>query len=152
MLDAPLTAFFASRTSSGTAIRAAMDWAVAQVRTHQAVVSGFHSPVEQAVLRLCMQASSPAVAVIARPVAGARLGRDWVAGIEAGHLVVVSAQGPDQRDRERLTAVAAKVRNDVAARLASRIVISQASVGGQLADQVAVWQAEGLRVDYLIPS
>jgi hypothetical protein len=49
-----------------------------------------------------------------------------------------------------LTASAAKARNDVAARIASRIVIAQASVGGQLAEQAAAWQAAGLHLHYLI--
>lgn len=149
-MDAPLTAFFASRTSSGAAIRAAMEWAVGQVRARQAVVSGFHSPVEQSVLRLCLQAGSPAIAVIARPVAGARLGSDWAASVQAGHLVVLSAQGPGPTAGARLTASAAKARNDVVAHIASRIVIAQASVGGQLAEQAAAWQAAGLNLEYLI--
>ena len=73
MLDVPMTAFFASRQCPGTAIRAAMDWALVQAREKNVVVSGFHSPPEQSVLKVLMAANSPAVVVLARPVAGAKL-------------------------------------------------------------------------------
>lgn len=73
LLAAPLTAFFASRQCPGTAIRTAMDWALEQARARRAVVSGFHSPLEQSVLHLLLEARSPVVAVLARPVAGAQL-------------------------------------------------------------------------------
>lgn len=71
LLDLELTAFFASRQCPGSAIRAAMDWALQQASAKRAVISGFHSPLEQSVLKVLMAAGSPAVAVLARPVAGA---------------------------------------------------------------------------------
>ena len=71
LLARPMTAFFASRQCPGIAIRAAMDWALAQARAKQVVVSGVHSPLEQSVLKVLLTAGSPAVAVLARPVAGA---------------------------------------------------------------------------------
>jgi hypothetical protein len=58
-----MTAFFASRQCPGTAIRAAMDWALNQAREKNVVVSGFHSPLEQSVLKVLMAAHSPAVVV-----------------------------------------------------------------------------------------
>jgi hypothetical protein len=73
ILAAPMTAFFASRQCPGTIIRAAMDWALNQVREKNVVVSGFHSPLEQSVLKVLIAARSPAVVVLARPVAGAKL-------------------------------------------------------------------------------
>lgn len=61
LLDQPLTAFFASRQCPGAAIRAAMDWALAPASARRAVVGGFHSPLEQSVLRLLLEAHSPVV-------------------------------------------------------------------------------------------
>lgn len=64
-LGLPKTAFFASRQCPGTAIRAAMDWALQQAKLKAVVVSGFHSPLEQSVLKVLIQARSPVVAVLA---------------------------------------------------------------------------------------
>lgn len=70
-----LTVFFSSRQCPGTAIRAAMDWALEQARTRQPVVSGFHSPLEQLVLTVLLQARYP--------VAGARLPPEWTEPLAA---------------------------------------------------------------------
>lgn len=60
LLALPVAAFFASRQCSGVAIRAAMDWALQQAWAKQAVVSGFHSPLEQSMGKVLMAAGSPA--------------------------------------------------------------------------------------------
>ena len=73
LLDLPMTAFFASRQCLGTAIRAALDWASQQARAKAVVVSGFHSPLEQSVLKVLTQARSPVVMVLARPVDGCQV-------------------------------------------------------------------------------
>ena len=67
LLDLPMTAFFVSRQCPGTAIRAAMDWALQQARAKAVVVSGFHSPLEQPVLKVLIKAHSPAVVVCCSP-------------------------------------------------------------------------------------
>ena len=77
LLNVPMMAFFASRQCPGTAIRAATEWALQQAKTRQVVISGFHSPLEQSVLQLLLIARSPAVAVLARPLSGARLPAHW---------------------------------------------------------------------------
>lgn len=91
LLALPMTAFFASRQCPGIAIRAAIDWALQQAKTKSVVVSGFHSPLEQSVLKVLLQARSPAVAVLARPVDGAKLPTEWAEPIAQGHLTVVSS-------------------------------------------------------------
>lgn len=123
-----MTAFFASRQCPGTAIRAAMDWALEQARTRQTIVGGFHSPLEQSVLRLLLEAHSPVVAVLARPVSDARLKPEWETAIAKGCMTVVSAS----TEKERLTGEQAVQRNELVAQLANRIVIAHASPGGRL--------------------
>ena len=142
LLDQPLTAFFASRQCPGAAIRAAMDWALAQASTRRAVVGGFHSPLEQSVLRLLLEAHSPVVAVLARPVGDARLKPEWETAIAKGSMVVVSCS----TQAKRLTSEEALQRNELAARLAERIVIAHASKGGSLARQAETWARQGLSV------
>ena len=50
-------------------------------------------------------------------------------------------------NRSRLTAQAASDRNELAARLADRIVMAHASPGGQLSRQAERWRIEGLLVE-----
>lgn len=141
-LAAPLTAFFASRQCPGTAIRTAMDWALGQAQARRVVVSGFHSPLEQSVLHLLLEAHSPVVAVLTRPVAGAQLKPVWKTAITEGRMAVVSASIESQR----LTSEQATLRNDLVAQLAETIVIAHASSNGGLARQSELWMNKGLRV------
>ncbi|HOB01662.1 MAG TPA: DNA-processing protein DprA [Casimicrobium huifangae] len=149
LLAQPLTAFFASRRCPGTAIRAGTDWALARARAGRAVVSGFHSPLEQSVLTLLLQARCPVVAVIARPLANARLGAGfdsaWQAALAEQRMAVVTSHTASQR----LTETLAVERNDLAALLATRIVIAHAEPGGTLDAAQARWQAAGSAVELL---
>ena len=142
LLNLPMTAFFASRQCPGTAIRAAMDWALQQARAKAVVVSGFHSPLEQSVLKVLIQALSPVVAVLARPVEGAKLPPDWALPLVRGHMAAVSATN----DATRLTEEAATARNRVVAHLASCIVVAHASPGGALEGFCAQWRTDGRAV------
>lgn len=145
LLEQELTTFFASRQCTGTAIRLAMDWALAQAAKKQAVVSGFHSPLEQSVLTVLLQAKSPVVAVLARPVSEAKLPGDWLEAVQAGRMVVVS------RDKSagRLTVAQAALRNDIAAGLAQKIAIAHASPGGQLERSCELWSQAGWPIERL---
>ena len=149
LLGVPLVGFFASRQCPGSAIRAAMGWAVTQARAGQAVVSGFHSPLEQSVLNVYLAAKAPAVLVLARPVQRARLSAEWRAAVTAGHLAVLSAMPDDAAVAPRLTEAGARARNEVVARLAVRIVIAHAGPGGRLAGQAADWHAAGYPLQWL---
>ena len=99
LLSLPMPAFFASRQCPGIAIRAALDWALKQARSKTPVISGFHSPLEQSVLKILLEAQSPAVIMLARPVENSRLPPDWKAAISAGNLAVI---GPSTKT-ERIT-------------------------------------------------
>lgn len=142
LLSSPMTAFFASRQCPGAAIRAAMDWALEQAGARRTIVGGFHSPLEQSVLHLLLEARSPVVAVLARPVGDARLKPEWEAAIAKGSMTVVSCC----TQAKRLTSEEALERNNLAARLAERIVIAHASKGGSLAGQAESWASRGLPV------
>lgn len=145
LLSQPLTAFFASRRCPGSAIRAGTEWALTQARAKQAVVSGFHSPLEQSVLKLLLQAKSPVVVVIARPLDGARLDGEWLTAIAEERMAVVSSHTA----KGRLSETLAVERNDVAALLASRIVIAHAEPGGTLDAAQARWRSAGCAINVL---
>ncbi len=135
LLDLPMTAFFASRQCPGSAIRAAMEWALQQAMARAVVVSGFHSPLEQSVLKVLMQARSPVVAVLARPVSNANLPPSWAEALTQGRMAVVSSVNA----ASRLTTEAARLRNALAAQHATSIVVAHASPGGSLEVLVAQW-------------
>ena len=108
LLNQPLTAFFASRQSSGAAIRAAMDWAVEQARSKSPVISGFHSPLEQSVLKVMLTADAPCVIVIARKLEHTLLPPAWLRALREGNATVVSME----ETTRHLTAELAARRND----------------------------------------
>lgn len=139
------TAFFASRQCPGTAIRAAMDWALQQAQARQVVVSGFQSPLEQSVFKILIAARSPVVAVLARPVQGARLPPEWAEPLAQGHMAAVSwATAP-----KRLTREEAVRRNAQIAQLAAKLVVAYASPGGGMSTLVAQWREQGRAVTLL---
>lgn len=146
LLGLELTAFFASRQCPGSAIRGAMDWAVQQARARRAVVTGFHSPLEQSVFKVLTAAGSPTVVVVvARPMTGAKLPSEWHAPLGKGHLAVMSGVAL----ASRLTQQLAADRNALVARLAQRIVVAHASPAGSLAAQLEQWHQAGHWVDVL---
>ena len=142
LLKGPMTAFFASRQCPGSAIRAATTWALQQARDHRTVVGGFHSPLEQSVLRLLLEGNGAAVVVLARPVVTATLPSSWRDALGAGRMAVVSRSASVQR----LTEQGAEDRNDLAARLADRIAVAHTSPGGRLSEQCVRWRAAGMDV------
>jgi len=145
LLAVPLTAFFASRRCPGTAISAGMDWAFAQAKSGGVTVGGFHSPLEQSVLKILLQAKSPVILVIARSLEGARLDRTWQAAMADGRMAVLSSHTA----KGRLSETLAVERNDVAALLAERIVIAHAESGGTLDASTKRWQQSGADIAIL---
>ena len=139
LLDGPLTAFFASRTCPGSAIRVAMDWAVAEARSGRTIISGFHSPLERSVLEVLLTARSKVVIALARDVAKARLPGAWREAASRSEIAIVSiTQGT-----RRLTEDHASERNEWVAAIAARIVIAHAEAGGTLARNVDEWRGAG---------
>jgi predicted Rossmann fold nucleotide-binding protein DprA/Smf involved in DNA uptake len=145
LLALPMAAFFASRQCPGIAIRAALDWALEQARSKTPVISGFHSPLEQSVLKILLEARSPTVIMLARPVENSRLPPDWKAAINLGNLAVI---GPITKT-ERITEVSASERNDTVAILAEKIVLAHVEPNGTLAKQVERWHGMKLKISNL---
>ena len=146
LLEQPLTAFFASRRCSGRAIRAAMDWAVEQVRAKTPLIGGFHSPLEQSVLEVMLSAHAPVVIVIARQLHATRLPVAWRDALQAGTIAVISMEDTQQR----LTAEQAIRRNHWIARHAARIVVAEVAPDGGLASCLVQWKIERMQVSILL--
>lgn len=139
LLSAPMTAFFASRQCSGFAIRAAMDWALQQVKTRQVVISGFHSPLERSILEVLLTAAAPVVIALVQDPGCIRLPALWKHAAHRGTLAII---GP-AKVHARLTNELASARNDWVTKIAMQTVIAHAAPAGGLATQVKHWQKEG---------
>jgi predicted Rossmann fold nucleotide-binding protein DprA/Smf involved in DNA uptake len=119
--------------------------ALVQAKQRQPVVSGFHSPLEQSVLKVLLQARCPVVVALARPVVGARLPPEWAEPLAQDRMAVVSAAARSGRLTEELAAQ----RNEWVAALASQIVVAHASPGGRLAALCDGWGYKGQRIRWL---
>jgi predicted Rossmann fold nucleotide-binding protein DprA/Smf involved in DNA uptake len=148
LLSAAPTAFFASRRCSGAAIRAGMEWALIQAREQHAVISGFHSPLEQSVLKILLEAQCPIIAVISRQITNARFDQAWITALAENRFTILSVNSQTQR----ITQASAARRNDVVAELASKIVIAQAEPAGALDLALIRWNEAGLETQVLANS
>ncbi len=66
LLDRRLVAFFASRTAPPEAFGLATRWAYEIARTDNVVISGFHSPIERAVLDILIAEGCSVVVALGR--------------------------------------------------------------------------------------
>lgn len=66
LLDGNLIAFFASRTAPPEALNLATRWAQTITQTDNIVISGFHSPIERAVLDVLLLNGSSVIVTLGR--------------------------------------------------------------------------------------
>ncbi len=66
LLDRPLVAFFASRTSPPEALDLARHWAYEIAKTDKVVISGFHSPIERTVLNILLSDGCSVIVTLGR--------------------------------------------------------------------------------------
>ena len=66
LLDRPLVAFFASRNAPPEALELATRWAQEIAQTDKIVISGFHSPIERAVLDVLLGHGCSVVVTLGR--------------------------------------------------------------------------------------
>jgi predicted Rossmann fold nucleotide-binding protein DprA/Smf involved in DNA uptake len=145
LMSMPKVAFFASRQCPGSAISAAMEWAVQQAKEKQVVISGFHSPLEQSILKILIAAHSPVIIVLARSVHGARLPSEWIEPLLQDRLIVVSAV----TSAARLAENTAIERNHHAAQIADTLVVARPSPSGTLAKLCSQWMERQREIHFL---
>ena len=126
LLDRYLVAFFASRTASPEALDLAKRWAHEIAQTDKIVISGFHSPIERAVLDILL-ANGCSVVVA--------LGRSLYRKIPT-HLQVAFAENRvlfiSFRNQYRPSFANSQTRNWLTADLASEIIFAPFDSASQL--------------------
>ena len=119
LLAEPLLGFIASRECPGHVLLETLDRVPEWVKAGRVIVSGFHSPLEQQVLRSVLRRKGRVVKVLARGMTDYRPTTEEREPLAAGRMLVITACPPEVRRITRETALA---RNRLVLALASEII------------------------------
>lgn len=127
LLELRLIGLFCSIRCPGGAILRAFDWVNTVPMTGVAVLSGFHSPIEQECLSLLLRRGIPVVICPAREITQYRYPELWDAALAAGQLLMLSLCASEKR----ATVALAEKRNVFVAALADSLVVIHAPEGSR---------------------
>ena len=119
LLAEPLLGFIASRQCPGHVFIETLERVPQWIKAGRVLVSGFHSPLEQQVLRSLLRRQGRAVKVLARGMTAYRPQSEECEPLASGRMLVITAFPPDMRRTTRETALA---RNRLVLALASETV------------------------------
>lgn len=118
LLDEPLLGLISSRECPGHVLLETLERVPEWVKAGRIIVSGFHSPLEQQVLRSLLRRSGRAVKVLARGMTDYRPTPEEREPLSSGRMLVISALAPSVTRTTRETALA---RNRLVIALATEI-------------------------------
>ena len=118
LLDRPLVAFFASRTAPTEALDLAERWADEISQTDKIVISGFHSPVERAVLDILLANNSSVVVALPRSLYR-KIPQHLLSAYSEGRVLFISF-----RHYSRPSLHSSQLRNWATAELATEVVFA----------------------------
>jgi predicted Rossmann fold nucleotide-binding protein DprA/Smf involved in DNA uptake len=104
------------------------------VQAGRVIVSGFHSPLEQQVLRSVLRRKGQVVKVLARGIQNYRPQLDEREPLAAGQMLVITACPPTMT---RTTRAAALARNRLVLALASECIVPHFAAGSPLESLLA---------------
>ncbi len=126
LLEGHLVAFFASRTSPPEALALSEEWAHAIAQTDKIVISGFHSPIERAVLAILLAKHHPVIVALGRSLYR-RIPPHLQRAHDEGRLLFLTF-----RDHLRTSFSTSQQRNWVVADLASELIFAPFEPSSQL--------------------
>ena len=126
LLDRYLVAFFASRTAPPEALDLAKRWAHEIAQTDKIVISGFHSPIERAVLDILLSGGCSVVVALGRSLYR-KIPMHLQAAYDSNRVLFVSF-----RDYSRPSFTNSQTRNWLTADLASEVVFAPFDNSSQL--------------------
>ena len=140
LIDKPLLGLIASRECPGNVLLATLERVPQWVKAGRVIVSGFHSPLEQQVLRSLLRRNGHAVKVLARcfSASGYRLAKEEQDAFANGRLLIISAFGADT---PRVTRVSAIKRNELVIALSTEVVTPFISKGSPLEELLSKHKA-----------
>lgn len=130
LLAEPLLGLIASRACPGHVLLETLARVPEWVKAGRVIVSGFHSPLEQQVLRSVLRRKGRVVKVLARGMTDYCPTAEECEPLAAGRMLVITACPPEVRRTTRETALA---RNRLVLALASEIVAPYVAEGSPLA-------------------
>ncbi|MES1994051.1 MAG: DNA-processing protein DprA [Pseudomonadota bacterium] len=130
LLAEPLLGLIASRECPGHVLLETLDRVPEWTKAGRVIVSGFHSPLEQQVLRSVLRRKGRVVKVLARGMTEYRPQPEEHEPLAAGRMLVITACPPEVRRTTRETALA---RNRLVIDLATEIVAPHIAPGSPLA-------------------
>ena len=134
LLAEPLLGLIASRECPGHVLLETLARVPEWVKAGRVIVSGFHSPLEQQVLRSVLRRKGRVVKVLARGMTEYRPTSDEHEPLAAGRMLVITACPPEVRRTTRETALA---RNRLVLLLATEMHIPFVAEGSPLASLIA---------------
>lgn len=134
LLDEPLLGLIASRECPGHILLETLERVPEWVKAGRVIVSGFHSPLEQQVLRSALRRHGRLVKVLARGMTRYTPPPEESEAMAAGRLLVITASPADVR---RTTRESALQRNQLVIALSTEMVIPYIAEGSPLAALVA---------------
>ena len=126
LLDRYLVAFFASRTAPPEALDLAKRWAHEIAQTDKIVISGFHSPIERAVLDILLSGGCSVVVALGRSLYR-KIPTHLQTAYDSNRVLFVSF-----RDYSRPSFSNSQTRNWLATNLASEVVFAPFDNSSQL--------------------
>ena len=134
LLDEPLLGLIASRECPGQVLLETLERVPEWVKAGRVIVSGFHSPLEQQVLRSALRRQGRLVKVLARGITRYTPPPEESEAMAAGRLLVITASPADVR---RTTRESALQRNQLVIALSTEMVVPYVAEGSPLAAMVA---------------
>lgn len=130
LLGEQLLGLIASRECPGHVLLETLDCVPEWVKADRVIVSGFHSPLEQQVLRSVLRRKGRVVKVLARGMTEYRPQPEEREPLAAGRMLVITACPPKARRITRETALA---RNRLVLELSTEIVVPHVTEKSPLA-------------------
>jgi len=130
LLAEPLLGLIASRECPGHVLLETLDRVPEWVKAGRVIVSGFHSPLEQQVLRSVLRRKGRVVKVLARGITDYRPTAEETEPLAAGRMLTLTACPPEVRRTTRETAVG---RNRLVLALARDLVTPYIAANSPLA-------------------
>ncbi len=146
LINHPKLAIFSSAKCPASLILKAHDYAQEIRSGETGIISGFHAPAEQEILAVLLKGTCPMIVVLGRRLENARIPAAWKDEVEKDRLLVIS---PFKKYQMYVTKEMSLQRNDLAARIAGRVMIVHASEGGSLQGQVQKWKLDQIQIEYL---
>lgn len=130
LLAEPLRGLIASRECPGHVLLETLDRVPEWVKADRVIVSGFHSPLEQQVLRSVLRRKGRVVKVLARGMSDYRPQPEEREPLTTGRMLVITACAAEVRRTTRETALA---RNRLVLALVGEVVVPYVAADSPLA-------------------